>query len=132
MTRHRIAATTAALVGAATLVVPAAPGRAADGGTVVGGPAAAELGYLTTSVRSPKGATATFVNLDPVASHDVVSKATRKVKVRGRLVSRPLFRSALVAFGASVPVSGTEAVKAGDYEFFCSLHSGMVGTLHVQ
>jgi plastocyanin len=71
------------------------------------------------------GGPLSFVNLDTV-QHDVVS-------VDKAPDGAPLFRSKLIGLGESAPVQGLERVKAGQsYEFFCSVHPGMRGTLYVR
>jgi plastocyanin len=52
------------------------------------------------------------------------------VKKKKRMV--PLFASAITPGGGTSPVVGTAALKPGSYDFFCSLHPGMTGTLTVQ
>jgi plastocyanin len=42
-----------------------------------------------------------------------------------------LFRSATTDPGGSAPVVGTEYLTTGEYDFFCSIHRGMRGTLAV-
>jgi plastocyanin len=81
------------------------------------------------------GQAVTLTNAD-VTSHDIVSKASRPVRVRyGKryyTVRVPLFRSELAPSGAQKDVKGVASLKPGSYEFFCSLHTAMKGTLIVQ
>ena len=65
----------------------------------------------------PQGGSITYHNLD-VAAHDVLS-------VDG------LFSTPLIGLGESTPVTGVEALAPGSYEFYCSLHANMRGTINV-
>ena len=58
------------------------------------------------------------------APHNVYSDATGRD-------GGPLFFSTLVQPGQTRPVRGTEYLAAGSYEFVCTLHNGMTGTLEV-
>lgn len=118
---------------AASAVVLAVPGSAAQGTAVVAGPYAQTAGYATPTIVLPAGSDLSFVNTDPLSSHNVVSKQMRKVKVHGHVVKKPLFSAAVIGTGGVETVAGTANLKPGTYEFFCSLHAGtMKGTLIVQ
>lgn len=111
----------------------AAPGSAAPGTIAVAGPYAQVGGYATPTVVLPAGGELSFANSDPLSSHNLVSKKTRKVKVGKHRVRKPLFSSPVTGTGGVVTVAGTANLKPGTYEFFCSLHAGtMKGTLIVQ
>lgn len=92
-------------------------------GQVVAGPGGAFTTYGTPLAVLPEGEQAGFTNLD-IASHDVRSVARDD---NGDY----LFESALVGLGSNVPVEGTEDVAPGTYDFYCSLHPNMTGTLVV-
>lgn len=98
----------------------AGPGVA---GNVISGPLGQTTGFLTTSVTLAQGTTLTFTNLDVVA-HNVASK---EVTDDGRR----LFAAPNISTG-STAVEGTDKLKAGKYEFLCTVHPSMVGTLEVQ
>jgi glucose/arabinose dehydrogenase/plastocyanin len=100
----------------------AAPAAGAEG-NVVAGPLAQSAGFLTPSVTLAKGSPLTFTNLDAVA-HNVASKAISED-------GRRLFASPNVATGTSA-VEGAEKLASGKYEFFCTVHPSMAGTLEVQ
>ncbi len=70
-----------------------------------------------------QGEKVTLQNLDLV-EHDVTAHHTGDD-------GKPLFKSELIASGASGPVVGTEYLATGSYDFYCSLHSGMEATLEV-
>ncbi len=74
-------------------------------------------GYVNPDVTIVQGEKLTFLNPD-VAPHDVTS-------IDG------LFRSETVGIGSEVPVTGAESLSAGTYEFLCSVHTYMKGTLTV-
>ena len=119
-----------ALAGTAAL---AAPGSAAPGTVAAAGPYAQAAGYSTPTVVLPAGGELSFVNSDPLSSHNLVSAKTVKIKRGKHTVRKPLFASSVTGTGTVVPVTGTANLKPGTYAFFCSLHAGtMKGTLIVQ
>lgn len=75
---------------------------------------------LTT--MSP-GDSLTFTN-DDAAPHDVTARDHGPD-------GRPLFASATVGQGQTVPVEGVEDLPAGTYAFLCSVHPFMTGALSV-
>lgn len=93
--------------------------------TVVAGPGATFTGYATPAALVQAGEGASFNNADTMATHNVVSNAPGPH--RGRLFSTPL-----IPGGQTVPIEGVEALAAGTYGFFCTLHTGMTGELIVQ
>ena len=100
-------------------------GGAPVGPSVVAGPGAASTGYVTPVMTAQKGGPLSFVNLD-VVQHDVVAKDNGPD-------GKPLFRSKLIGLGESAPVEGLDKVQSGQsYEYYCSVHPGMRGTLIVQ
>ncbi len=96
------------------------PGAA---GSVIAGPLAQTAGYLTKSVTLTKGAKLTFSNLDAVA-HNVASVDVDRDGQR-------LFATANTGTG-STPVEGTDLLEAGTYQFLCTVHPSMTGTLEVK
>ena len=42
-----------------------------------------------------------------------------------------LFGTPLIGLGESATVAGVEALAPGEYEFYCSLHANMRGTITV-
>lgn len=101
----------------------------------VAGPQAPVVGFATPSVLALQGQALTFANAD-TTGHDITSKQTRAKKVKyGKktyTVQEPLFRSENIPAGATGAVAGVENLKPGTYAFYCSLHTGMTGTLTVQ
>jgi plastocyanin len=108
-----------ALVAGAALLAPAA---AAQGATVYGGPL--PISYANPDVTIQPGEALTFWNLDLTAPHDVTSIAIGSD-------FQPVFRSETVGFGIEVPVVGVEKLPAGAYDYICSIHSNMDGTVTV-
>jgi len=92
-------------------------------GNVISGPLGQTTGFLTTNVTLAQGSNLTFTNLD-VIPHNVASK---EVTDDGRR----LFAAPNIATGTAV-VEDAEKLKAGKYEFLCTVHPSMVGTLEVQ
>jgi plastocyanin len=100
----------------AALLVCAAPALAEK--TYTAGPV--PFTYTSDSVTIDQGEQLTFQNNDSGgAGHDVVSD------------DAGLFKSEIISPGQSAPVRGVEFLTTGDYKLHCSLHSNMVGTLHV-
>jgi plastocyanin len=112
---------------------PAAPGEPGEPGpgapsldvgpVALAGPVAQSFGYLTTELTMVEGMTLQFANGDQVV-HDVVAR-TRDAS------GQRLFASRMIGAGEVAPVTGTQDLPAGTYPFFCSIHTGMVGTLEV-
>jgi len=81
--------------------------------------------YGKASFTIDRGATAIFQNQDPGTSpHDVFS-------VDSGAKNKPVFSSAEINVGQT-PVNGTDALGAGTYRFFCTVHpTEMTGQLVV-
>jgi polyvinyl alcohol dehydrogenase (cytochrome) len=107
---------------------PENPPEEGDGSSeppIVAGPGAASTSYATPVATATVGGALEFANLD-LAKHDVQS--TEKGPD-----GSPLFSTPLIDFGETAPVAGLDRVQAGQsYEFFCSIHPGMRGTLNVR
>jgi hypothetical protein len=94
----------------------------AAGPAIVAGPGAFATTYATPAMVTRVGGPLSFVN-DDLPQHDVVA-------VDHGPDGQPLFRSALIGIGEIVPVTGLERLVSGrTYEFYCSIHPGMRGTL---
>lgn len=107
------------LLAGALLAVPVAPASAAPG--AVG--AVVET-FVPASVSVGAGETLTLVNLER-SPHDVTSL---DVGTDGL----PLFQSAIVYEpGQTAVVRGVESLEPGLYEFYCSVHEQMRGTVTV-
>jgi plastocyanin len=114
---HRRAVAT--VVAAVCLAVPA--GAGADE-RVIAGPAPST--YLNPEVELEAGEPLSFLNADLGAAHDVTS-----VDVAG---SKALFASETVGPGTEVPVVGADSLAPGTYDYLCSVHTFMEGTLTVR
>lgn len=103
------------------LQAQAAPGD----GVVVAGP----LGfvfpgtYYTPAAAVAEGGSLTLHHVD-LALHDVLSVDLDES-------DGPLFRSPLIGLGQSADVDGVSELAPGAYDFYCSLHPWMVGTVVV-
>ena len=116
----------------------AAPASAAVVATAPGGFLA---GFLPPVVVIEEGEGITYANAD-VAPHDFVAdghflpkKAARKVKwCSGFDPGKcPLFWSPKIGAGESTEVEGLERLRSGDqYNFLCTVHPNMKGTLIVR
>jgi glucose/arabinose dehydrogenase/plastocyanin len=91
-------------------------------GNVVAGPLAQSAGFLTPSVSLAKGSPLTFTNLDAI-SHNLASKAVTED-------GRRLFAAPNIASGTTT-VEGADKLPVGKYEFLCTVHPSMAGTLEV-
>jgi spore coat protein A len=111
------------LLGAAAVVHPAAAAPGDVGGVVVAGPGGATLGYTTRVTVSPQGTPLTFYDADQLA-HTVTS-------VDRDAEGRPLFDSSTLP-GSAITVAGVDKLRAGSYDFFCSFHPNMSGTLLIE
>ena len=127
-------------LGAAALLVAATGAEAATPAppvpsVAVAGPQAPTVGFATPTVVMLAGQALTFANGD-TTGHDITSKLTKPKKLKyGKkyyTIQVPLFRSESVPAGSTGPVVGVEGLKPGTYAFFCSLHTGMTGSLIVQ
>ena len=101
----------------------------------VAGPQAPTVGFATQTVVMVTGQGLTFANGD-TTGHDITSKLTKPMKLKfGKkyyTIQVPLFRSESLSAGATGPVVGVESLKPGTYQFYCSLHTSMTGSLIVQ
>jgi plastocyanin len=98
----------------------AAPGALAA--TIVG---AAGNRFTPADVTMAQGERLTFVNQDPIATHNVVS-------VDSGSDGKPLFGTEIIPGGQERFVDGSQYLTTGQYPYYCAVHpSNMRGTLHV-
>jgi plastocyanin len=113
---------------AGTVFFAVAPAHALVGLAV---PGSFQAGYATSQIVVPAGQSLTFANAD-VQSHDIVSDACAQRNSRGECIKRT-FASRVIGAGETADVTGVSSLRAGAYQFFCSIHpSTMKGTLTVQ
>jgi plastocyanin len=79
--------------------------------------------YIGGNISMAQGEKVTFTNSDTVA-HDVTAKTNGSD-------GKPLFKSALIGAGGSGPVDGAEYLTTGSYDYLCSVHPFMTGTITV-
>jgi plastocyanin len=79
--------------------------------------------YNDTSPSMDQGERLTFLNLD-VRDHNVVAKLLGPDR-------RPIFASPTIGPNQEAFVEGSQYLVTGRYDFFCTIHSYMVGTLTV-
>ena len=108
-----------ALAAAGAVLALAAPAASADEEIAAGPPAQ----YITTSVTIDQGERLMFRNLD-TTGHDVTAKLPG-------VDGKPLFGTPIIPTGASAFVDGSQYLTTGSYDFYCSIHPFMTGTLHV-
>jgi plastocyanin len=122
------AALLASSVGASAVPVPV-PSLA------VAPPEGAVVGFALPQAVSLQGQALSFLNADVVA-HTLTSVATKPKRIkygkRYYTIRVPLFDSGSVASLATGDVKGVSGLKPGSYAFYCTLHTGMKGTLVVQ
>lgn len=89
-------------------------------------------------VESTKGTDVTFVNLDPLAAHNVKSVATDNVKRTWCTNAQALAGKCEKFYsGASIEaleqdiVDGVKALPVGTYAFYCEPHPNMEGVLRI-
>jgi plastocyanin len=123
---------------AAILAVAAAPAASATAPpalVAVSPPQGSTLGFATPQLVAVQGQGLSFLNADTM-NHTLTSLATKVVKLKyaGKVyvTKVPLFDSGVVASAAQVDVKGVSGLKPGTYQFWCSMHTGMKGTLTVQ
>ena len=109
-------------VGAIAVIALGAP-AGASAAQITAGPGPST--YQNPNIEIDAGEAVTFMNLDLTASHDVTS-------VDVGAGAQPLFRSATVGFLTTVPVEGAEALGPGTYDFLCSIHTFMSGSITVR
>jgi plastocyanin len=124
-----------ALVLGAALSVATVPAGAEVKPVVVTLPGAWVTTYATQVVVVDAARAADYVNAD-IALHDVWSVATRPAGDASPWCAKfasakcPVFYSELIPLAEITPILGLEDVVAGQfYEFYCSIHRGMRGTL---
>ncbi len=108
-------------IGIATAVVlSAGTGVALADQTIYAGP---PNQFVGGDITINQGEKVSFTNLDTV-EHNVTAQQKAPD-------GKPLFASAPTATGSSEPVAGTEYLKTGTYQYFCSIHPWMTGTITV-
>ena len=100
-------------------MLAAAPAASADEEIQAGPPAR----FTTPNPTMDQGEPLFFRNLD-VQDHDVTARATGPD-------GRPLFGTPLIGQGERQFVEGSQYLTTGRYDFFCSIHPNMTGTLTV-
>ncbi|HET6403846.1 MAG TPA: hypothetical protein VFH78_04310 [Candidatus Thermoplasmatota archaeon] len=91
-------------------------------------------GYAPVVVVADVSGTLTFTNLD-IAAHDIIAKQLGPTDNPwcSRYVGHhfcPLFASPLIGLGKEAVVEGTDQLQPGrTYDFFCSIHHWMTGTI---
>jgi plastocyanin len=114
----RRAAAGVALAVAGALWVAPAMGDA----TITAGPVPNT--FATTDVTIDQGQSILFQNSDRTALHDVTAD-------KNGADGKALFQSETIEGGKTSPVKGVEFLTTGDYAFHCSVHTFMVGTIHI-
>lgn len=79
--------------------------------------------FSTTEITMDQGERLVFRNGDTV-SHDVTASVTSAD-------GKPLFKTATVASGKDAFVEGSQYLTEGHYDFYCSIHPNMKGSIHV-
>ena len=105
---------------AAALTLATAPAVASSDATIQAGPG---LSYSPSRLTIAQGTRVVLQNQDST-QHSIVSNDYAPDGSR-------LFSSPRTEPGSSAFVAGTEYLTTGSYDFFCSVHSGMRGSLEV-
>lgn len=124
-------------------------GALAAGMALAGTPSHAAVIVATPGVQThgvygqsvvPTGTEVTYINIDALGQHNVVSDATKAGAAwcgtgkpfPNTNAACPVFYSgATIAAGETSAVSGTAGLAAGTYTFYCQPHPNMKGTLTV-
>lgn len=85
---------------------------------------AAGIQYVPIETTVVEGELLEFTNLD-VTPHDVVA-------LNEDAAGKPLFATETIGTGETVPVEGVEKLRPGVYDFTCTLHAEMLGTVFVE
>lgn len=98
-------------------------------------PQGAVVGFALPEAVVLQGQALSFLNADVVA-HTLTSVATKPKRIKyGKkyfTIRVPLFDSGSVSSLGNADVKGVTGLKPGSYAFYCSMHTGMKGTLVVQ
>lgn len=78
--------------------------------------------YSSSGVTVDQGEALIFRNAD-LNRHDLVSKQ--------QAGGKPLFSTPLLSTGGEALVQGVQQLRPGNYQFFCTIHTYMTGTLTV-
>lgn len=78
--------------------------------------------YSSSVITIDQGEALFFRNLD-ANRHDLVSK--------DQAGGKPIFSTPLLTTGGEAVVQGVQQLKGGNYQFFCTVHTYMTGTLTV-
>lgn len=79
--------------------------------------------FAPMDITIVQGQELTYTNID-IAPHNVMAKGTFRD-------GRPLFGSDTITAGKWVPVKGVSTLASGVYDFTCTLHPRMLGSLTV-
>lgn len=116
------------------LVLATAPAEAV---VVLGVPGSYQVGFATPQAVTVVGGPLALVNSD-TQPHNVIALTARRANGSAAWCSGyqagkcPLFWSASVSAGEYTMVEGLADVVSGQsYQFYCSIHSRMIGTLTV-
>ena len=85
---------------------------------------AVAISYHPGEVTLVQGEVLEFTNLD-AAPHDVVA-------LRKGTNGRPAFATPVIRAGETVAIEGLDKIPAGVYDFTCTLHPQMLGTLFLE
>lgn len=80
--------------------------------------------YAPDEVTVVKGQPLEFTNADAMR-HDVVA-------LRNGPDGKPVFATAVIGTGSTVALKGLERLAPGAYDFTCSLHPSMLGTIYLE
>jgi plastocyanin len=129
------------LVGLSALSLVGLLASPASSAAAAAGPGGFAAGFVTPVVVAAPGEAITFANFD-VAPHNFVSSAAflpKKLAKKAKWCSGfdkgkcPAFWSQTITAGETTEVEGVEFLKSGSqYEFICTLHPNMKGTLVVR
>jgi plastocyanin len=113
-------------------------GPAYADGVALAAPEAETVGFATPVVVVPQGQALTFVNADPASyfhnlfSTERLPKGTKEPWCASFAPGQcPRFYSDTIEAGQTAPVTGVPKLAPGSYDFVCTMHGSMMGTLIV-
>jgi plastocyanin len=128
-------------VGLAALSLVGLLAAPASSAVAVSGPGGYAAGYVTPVVVTAPGEAITYANFD-VAPHNFVASdafLSKKLAKKAEWCSGyykgkcPVFWSQTITAGETTEVEGVDFLESGaQYEFICTLHPNMKGTLVVR
>ena len=112
------------IAGAAALLLAASAALPVSAGPLDQRVVSIAFEYIPAELTVAHGTPVEYTNLD-VAPHNVISLRLGKD-------GKPVFRTDTISAGSTVPIVGAEDLEPGVYDYICTLHPSMFGTIYVE